>query len=61
MAGVLSTAGNVSKGVVTTTSTFAPGIVEDEYIKTLIPFRLELKPRDVLLSWLAALRAKKSA
>ena len=33
MAGILSGAGNVSKGVITTTSDFAPKIKEDEYIK----------------------------
>ena len=55
MAGVLSGAGNVSKGIITTTSEFAPGVEEDEYIKPFIPYRLELKPRDKLIPWLISL------
>ena len=43
MIGVITGAANVSKGVVTTTSTFAPGVTEDEYIKPFVPYRLELK------------------
>ena len=50
--GVVTGAANVSKGVMTTTSTFAPRLAEDEYLKPYIPYRLELKPRDVLLAWL---------
>jgi restriction system protein len=47
MVGVITGAQNVSKGIITTTSTFAPRITEDEYIdiKPLIPYRLELKPK----------------
>lgn len=52
MIGVITGAGNVSKGVVTTTSTFAPRVMEDEYIKPFLPYRLELKPREPLLAWL---------
>jgi hypothetical protein len=52
MLGVITGAQNVSKGVITTTSAFAPKIEEDPYIKTSIPFRLELKARDQLLQWL---------
>jgi len=33
---------NVSKGVVTTTSNFAPKIIEDPFIKPFLPHRLEL-------------------
>lgn len=55
MAGVLAGAGNVSKGIITTTSDFAPGIVDDEFIKPFIPYRLELKPRSVLIEWLGGL------
>ena len=55
MLGVITGAGNVSKGIVTTTSEFAPGVEEDEYIKPFIPFRLELKPRDKLIPWLESL------
>jgi restriction system protein len=52
MLGVITGAGNVSKGVITTTSTFAPRLCEDEYIRNFIPYRLELKPRDALMEWL---------
>jgi restriction system protein len=52
MLGVITGAGNSSKGVITTTSMFAPRICEDEYIAHLIPYRLELKPREVLMQWL---------
>lgn len=52
LVGVLNLDGNVSKGIVTTTSNFAPGIFSDENIQRLMPFRLELRPRDALLEWL---------
>lgn len=55
MIGVITGAQNVSKALVTTTSDFAPRLREDEYIKPLIPYRLELKPRGVLLPWLEEL------
>jgi restriction system protein len=59
MLGVISSHGNVSKGIITTTSEFAPRLMDDPDIKRLIPFRLELKPRDVLLQWLTDLADKK--
>ena len=40
--GVLGGDQNASKGVVTTTSDFAPRIVDDPYIKPFVPYRLEL-------------------
>ena len=52
MLGVITGAGNVSKGVITTTSTFAPRIEQDEYLKPYMPFRLELKSREPLIQWL---------
>lgn len=52
MLGVITGAQNVSKGVITTTSSFAPRLADDEYIKPFIPYRLELKARDILLPWL---------
>lgn len=55
MLGVITGAQNVSKGIITTTSTFAPRILNDDYIKAFIPYRLELKPRDILLPWLDGL------
>lgn len=58
MLGVLTGADNVSKGVVTTTSCFAPRLADDPYIKKYIPYRLELKPRDTLFAWLQDLSKK---
>ena len=55
MLGVITGADNVSKGVVTTTSHFAPRLAEDPYIKKYLPYRLELKPREDLFSWLNVL------
>jgi restriction system protein len=55
MLGVITGAQNVSKGVITTTSTFAPLVTEDPYIQPNIPHRLELKPREILLPWLESL------
>jgi restriction system protein len=52
MLGVITGAQNVSKGVITTTSSFAPRIPDNPYIAPYLPYRLELKPRDVLLPWL---------
>lgn len=52
MLGVITGAQNVSKGVITTTSTFAPRLMDDEYLKPYIPYRLELKSKDVLIPWL---------
>jgi restriction system protein len=56
LVGVLTMDSNVSKGIITTTSTFAPTLLNDENIKRLVPYRLELRPRDVLLPWLQGLR-----
>ncbi len=53
--GVITGADNVSKGVITTTSDFAPRIVDDPYLSKYMPHRLELKPREVLLPWLKSL------
>lgn len=50
--GVLSGAQNVSKGIITTTSSFAPRIKEDPFIKSFLPYRLELKDKTNLLKWL---------
>jgi len=58
MIGVLTTKPNVSKGLVTTTSCFAPGIFQDSDIARLMPYRLELKERESLLTWLASIAAK---
>jgi restriction system protein len=58
MLGVITGHQNVSKGVITTTSEFAPRISDDPAIAPFIPYRLELKPRGVLLPWLAELSEK---
>jgi len=60
LVGVLSGAQNVSKGVITTTSYFAPKIESDDYIKPFLPYRLELKPKNVLLPWLQSLSESES-
>jgi restriction system protein len=59
MIGVLTVEANVSKGILTTTSDFAPGILQDENIKRLMPYRLELKPKQALLDWLTFLALRK--
>lgn len=56
MLGVITAHQNVSKGVITTTSEFAPRLLEDKAIAAHVPYRLELKPRDQLLAWLAGLK-----
>jgi restriction system protein len=53
MLGVLCGAPNVSKGIITTTGEFAPGILTNEEITRFMPFRLELRGKDQLLEWLA--------
>ncbi|HTD89414.1 MAG TPA: restriction endonuclease [Burkholderiales bacterium] len=55
MLGVLSTRPNVSKGIITTTSSFAPGVLTDPELARFMPYRLELKARDTLLPWLQSL------
>jgi restriction system protein len=52
--GVLSRDQNVSKGIVTTTATFAPGIRKE--LEAVIPYRLELKDGPALAKWLTELR-----
>lgn len=51
--GVLQIQGNVSKGIVTTTSDFAPGIFEE--VRQFMPHRLELKNGNQLYEWLLQL------
>lgn len=59
MLGVITGAQNVSKGVITTTSTFAPRLQEDAYIRPYIPHRIELRPREILFPWLEELSKPK--
>jgi restriction system protein len=59
LVGTIGMKGNVSKGVLTTTSHFAPTLLDDPDIARLVPHRLELKPREVLLPWLGILANRK--
>lgn len=59
LVGVLTIDPNVSKGIVTTTSTFAPTLLDDENIRRLVPYRLELRPGNVLVPWLEELANRK--
>ena len=51
MLGVITGHSNVSKGVITTTSQFVPGVATEPGLAPFMPHRLELKPRDTLLTW----------
>lgn len=53
LAGVIARDQNVSKGIITTTADFAPG-VRKEY-ENMIPYRLELRSGADLLEWLIEL------
>jgi restriction system protein len=52
MLGVLSSDRNVSKGIVTTTAEFAPGIEKVPRLVAFMPYRLELRSGNALLEWL---------
>lgn len=52
LAGVLLGDQRASKGIVTTTSSFAPGIADDPFLKPLMPYRLELMDGASLQKWL---------
>jgi restriction system protein len=56
--GVLSADSNVSKGIITTSSEFAPGIFEDTGLKAFMPYRLELKDGHQLRQWLMELKSE---
>lgn len=57
--GVLTRDQDVSKGIVTTTSEFAPGIQEE--FKAFFPSRLELKNGSELTEWLRQLHSRGTA
>lgn len=57
MNGILQ--GNVSKGIVTTTSDFAPRVRTDRILAPLMPHRLELKNGTELLAWLNSLNGQR--
>jgi len=53
MLGVLNRTANVSKGVITTTADFAPGVYTNEELARLIPHRLELRAKSQLIEMLS--------
>jgi len=53
--GVLQADHQATKAVFTTTSNFAPKILEDKFIKPFVPFRLELLDKDRLIDRLLEL------
>lgn len=56
MLGTLATDQNSSKGVVTTTSDFQPGILGGDEFRRFMPYRLELKNGTQLQEWLRNIR-----
>lgn len=52
LAGVLYGDPKASKGMLMTTSTFAPGITNDPYLSSLMPYKLELMDGMAMRSWL---------
>jgi len=52
--GVVTRDQNVSKGIVTTTTTFAPRVREEW--KAVMPYRLDLKDGPALAAWLTGLK-----
>lgn len=59
--GVLSLEPNVSKGIVTTTSDFAPGVYTDPEIQRFMPNRLELRPGSDLIRWMDGIAKKRGS
>jgi restriction system protein len=56
--GVMSGELNTSKGIITTTSDFAPTLKEDPFIRPFLPTRLELVNGQQLQRWLTELSKK---
>lgn len=56
--GVVAADPGASKGILTTTSDFAPGIVKDRFIKPWLPHRIELMNGDRLQEWFNQLQKK---
>ena len=54
MLGVITKFPNTSKGFVTTTASFAPGVLQDRHLQQYMPYRLELCDGDALLEWFTA-------
>jgi restriction system protein len=55
LAGVLSGDPKATKGILTTTSGFAPGIAKDPFLSPLMPYRIELMDGKALQAWMEAL------
>lgn len=55
MLGVITKFPNTSKGFVTTTASFAPGVLKDPHLRQYMPYRLELRDGDALIEWFSAL------
>ena len=58
MLGTISGFNNVSKGIITTTSHFAPKLMCDPSIAAVVPNRVELRDIDSLMQWLKILNNK---
>lgn len=58
LGGVLLGDPAASKGILSTTSTFAPKISEDPFIKPLLPTRIELQDGPALQAWLTELSSQ---
>lgn len=56
MLGTLATDSNASKGVITTTSDFQPGILSGDEFERFLPYRLELKNGQQLTQWLSSIK-----
>lgn len=59
--GVMSGEQNTSKGIITTTSDFAPRISSDPFIKPFLPTRLEMMNGQTLKDWLISLAKLRSS
>jgi restriction system protein len=58
MLGVITGDQNTSKGIITTTATFAPGIETDPILSPYLPHRLELRDGRRLREWLLTLMGR---
>ncbi|HRH40682.1 MAG TPA: restriction endonuclease [Pyrinomonadaceae bacterium] len=56
LVGTVLAAPDATQGVLTTTSTFATNLLQDQNIKRLIPYRLYLRERQEVLDWLKGLK-----
>ena len=61
MLGVLDLERNASKGIITTTSDFAPGVYTNNRIAELRPSRLDLRPGLELLKWLSSIKSERTS